>query len=536
MARYHKIAWALAALPLIAAVIFVHRFAGPLPLTDEWSYTHALRLWHGLDLTSWEGISTAWENYPARHSEHLVVLPFIVYAPLMELFSYDSRIIIYLTVASFAALAFLFRPVFKTNPWLWGLVCLILFCPSHYMEFMWAWQITLTWSVLFPVLGLYTIDRRETVTPIRNTFWGILAISLGTLSSAGGFFGFPAALLLVLLRENSIKTKLIQSAVVAGGSILIYTTLMSSAAHELSAGTREFWYILTVLGGTLWGTPVAVTEFRPDSTSIGGLLVLIALSAVLVRIVVIKKWAELALPLSITIFGFLSIAPIAISREYLGNWHLQYALPIFCGGLATAYTLHRLDRSKWSLSALSLLVVLLGSSLVGYVQGFNKHGPVYRAYVQGIEEYTQMKLSEHWRGRSYPEQHPDRDMDLDLILFLAAHDHPTLQVDFGSDDLAPLPPRSRVWINNEPQSLPLPFADGPKGSGRVRVIVGIPSDENITLIVGQNPQFQTTLRRVHPGHFPDIETTEQYSLFVADIFNASRSAVDSELQFLVVRK
>jgi len=287
VARYHKIAWALAALPLIAAVVFVHRFAGPLPLTDEWSYTHALRLWHSLDLTDWEGIRSAWETYPARHSEHLVVLPFIIYAPLMELLNYDSRFIIYLTVASFATLALLFRSVFNSRPWLWGLVCLILFCPSHYMEFMWAWQITLTWSVLWPVLGLYIIDRRGTATPIRNTLWGILAISLGTLSSAGGFFGFPAALLLVLLRENSPKIKLIQSAVVIGGGLLVYFIFMNSAARELSVGAREFWYILTVLGGTLWGTPVAVTEFGPGPTSIGGFLVLIALGAVLIRTVII---------------------------------------------------------------------------------------------------------------------------------------------------------------------------------------------------------------------------------------------------------
>lgn len=534
MARYHKIAWALAAFPLIAAVIFVHRFAGPLPLTDEWGYTHALRLWHGVDLTSWEGIRSAGEIYPARHSEHLVVLPFIIYAPLMELFNYDSRFIIYLTVASFAVLAGLFRPVFKTNPWLWTLVCLILFCPSHYMEFMWAWQITLTWSVLFSVLGLTFIDRREPATPIRNTFYGVSAITMGTLSSAGGFFGFPAALLLVWLRENTRPTKLIQSAIVVGAGIFIYFTSMSSAARELSVGAREIWYILTVLGGTLWGTPVAMTEFRLGPTSIGGLGVLIALGAVVIRTVVIKKWADLALPLSITAFGFLCIAPIAISREYLGNWHLQYALPIFCGGLAGAYRLHQWDRSKWSLGALALLVVLLSSSLVGYFRGFQKRGPEYRAYVQGIEEYTQMKLWEHWRGRSYPEQHPDRDMDLDLILFLAAHDHPTLRVEFAADDLAPLPPRSRIWINREPQPLPLSLSEGP--TGRARVIVGIPSQESIRLVVGQNAEFQTTLRPVHPGHFPDLEIPAQYSLFVADIHDHSRSAVNSDLQFFVVRK
>ncbi len=196
--RHTKFVWAVAALPLIAVVSFVYLFASPLPLTDEWSYTHALRLWHGFDLTSWEGMLAAFETYPTRHNEHLVVLPFVIYAPLMEQLNYDSRFVIYLTLASFAALAGLFRPLFKTNPWLWCLVCLILFCPSHYMEFLWAWQITLTWSVLLPICGFFLIDRSRAQTTSlhvsRDIVLGVLAISLGTLSSAGGFFGFPAAL------------------------------------------------------------------------------------------------------------------------------------------------------------------------------------------------------------------------------------------------------------------------------------------------------------------------------------------------------
>ena len=34
--------------PLIAALVFVQLFAGPLPLTDEWTYTHALREMHDI--------------------------------------------------------------------------------------------------------------------------------------------------------------------------------------------------------------------------------------------------------------------------------------------------------------------------------------------------------------------------------------------------------------------------------------------------------------------------------------------------------
>ncbi len=81
----------LCLLPLVAGVVFIQTFASPLPLTDEWNYTHALRLMHDIDPSEAGSISTWIEYYPTRHNEHLVVVPFLAYGPLMEWLQYDSR-------------------------------------------------------------------------------------------------------------------------------------------------------------------------------------------------------------------------------------------------------------------------------------------------------------------------------------------------------------------------------------------------------------------------------------------------------------
>ena len=89
-------------LPLLVALIFVQLFAGPLPLTDEWTYTHALREMHNIDWQSEKAWSQFFQTYPTRHSEHLVAVPFVFYAPIVEWFNYDSRWIVRFTVGCFA--------------------------------------------------------------------------------------------------------------------------------------------------------------------------------------------------------------------------------------------------------------------------------------------------------------------------------------------------------------------------------------------------------------------------------------------------
>lgn len=516
-------AWVACALPLLASVVFVHRFAGPLPLTDEWNYSHALRLLHGLDLTSWTGLSSALEIYPSRHHEHLVVAPFLIYAPLMELLNYDSRFIIYLTVASFAAQAWILRSLFNANLWMWFPVCLIIFAPSHYMEFMWAWQITLTWSVLFPLSGL-AIIRGISSEDSRGQYslkWtlALLAITLGTLSSAGGFFGFPAALILVVLRSGSVRTKALSSGLILMVGSIIYFSLMKSEMKELTLGLREIKYVLTAIGATLWGTPVALTEFTFGILSMGGLLILVAISAVLIRATVNRNLPSIAFPLSIVAFGLLCVIPIAMTRGYLGNWHVQYALPVVCGGFAAAHGLRKLDQSRWSLVPLLALTVLLTSSGVSYVRGFQSYGPEYRAYVRSIEENARMKLLEPWRGLPYPEQPANRDMDLDLILFLAAHNHPTFRIEFDDSDLEPLPQYSHAWIDNASQPLPLNLKQA--GLNPLRLAVSFPPDDRVKVVIAIISNERILLHRIHPDHLPNLTTPPHSAIFVADIYPKS---------------
>src|SRR5262245_60121504 len=132
--------------PLIAAVVFVLKFAGALPLTDEWNYTHAIRALDGVDLWSRAGLAEAVRLYPMRHGEHLVGVPFLVYWPLAEWTHFDSRWIIGLTVAGFTAQMLIFRRWVVRSALAMLPIALVMFCPSHFMEFLWGWQFTVTLS------------------------------------------------------------------------------------------------------------------------------------------------------------------------------------------------------------------------------------------------------------------------------------------------------------------------------------------------------------------------------------------------------
>ena len=182
-------------LPWVVAVGFVLRFAGPLPLTDEWTYTHVLRMLHHIDLSTLAGWKEFLAIYPIRHSEHLVAFPFLIYAPVAELTGHDARWIIQLTLAAFGLQAWVYcRKLLPQSP-ASLLIVLLLFCPSHYMEFLWGWQFTLTLSATLPLLGLVLISRANLKASFdSHPVWlvgGLVLIGLGAASSAGGFFGFP---------------------------------------------------------------------------------------------------------------------------------------------------------------------------------------------------------------------------------------------------------------------------------------------------------------------------------------------------------
>lgn len=489
--------------PLLAAIAFVQAFARALPLTDEWFYVHTIRQLHDVNPLSFSGITEAIHLYPVRFNEHLVGFPFLLYWPIAEWSNFDSRWIIYLTVAAFAGQALIFRRYLVPSSWAVLPIGLLLFSPSHFMEFLWGWQITLSFSVVFPLAGLAAINQISKtdgwLSQVRSLAIGVGCILLGTFSSAGGFFGFAAAVVLVGLKPLGWRTKTASTAVllVIGG--LIYWSFMRATPTHLTTGWREFWYVLTAQGAALWGSPVGMFKFGFDPRSAAGLAMAILTIAVIVRAIVLRVLPQLALALSVTLFGYLCVAPIAMSRPYLGNWHVQYALPAVCGAYAAAYGLRKVDRSIFSAVPFFGLCALLLSGLFGYYKGFTDYGPDYLRYVRSIENHVIRNLEEPGQRPPYPPQ-GTRDMDAQLTLFLSAHRHPLFAGLPPPSKVSPLPLTARVFVD-ETEASPPRRISGDRGKvGLLTVIVPGPAlARGVLAKIGGTTLI---LRRVHPQYTP----------------------------------
>jgi hypothetical protein len=96
---------------------------------------------------------------------------------------------------------------------------------------------------------------------------------------------------------------------------------------------------------------------------------------------------ELALPLALFTFGFLSIAAIAVFRPCIGNWHLQAALPAIVGAYGVAIALARHLVSPTTLTLKAVMTALLSVVAIGYWYGHTKYGPEYNAYANKVSNY-----------------------------------------------------------------------------------------------------------------------------------------------------
>ena len=257
-------------------------------------------------------------------------------------------------------------------------------------------------------------------------------------------------------------------------------------------------------------------------------MLLLCLGAVLVRAIMLQRLPQLALGISVTCFGFLCVIPIAMSRPYLGNWHLQYALPAIYGTYAMAYALWHGDRTRWSTVPLAALVVLLTSGLFGTYQGFRTYGPSYRDYTAAIESYMIQKLDTPDVNRPYPEQHPERDLDLRLTLFLSAHDHPVFRALPAPGDLRPLSAKAKLFLGDKfiPtfETLPIDLAT------TVHLTLTLPANDAPRGILLRTETFELTLRRVDMSHAPsathEADRTYYMAALIPHLLPDDRPAVE----------
>jgi hypothetical protein len=406
--------------PPAAAVVYVAMFATATPLTDEW-----IMLGAAVDLHKLHWSLHALQSIQIQHQQHLLIVPYLIYFPLEELFRFDTRALVAVTLVCFAVQLAVFRFQIVKDDLAAFPIALLLFSPSHYMEFHWGFQFVVALSVTFPVVALAVLDHIGddfTGVSIRHYVIGTVLLVFGALSSAPGYFGFLSAVVLITLKTLPSRTKIVVSLSWVLIAALIFFGIASRWRSAHTLGVREIFYVLTALGSIIWGSPVGTLKFGIDRDSLTGLALIVALIAVLARIR--PRFSLLALPIALISLGLGAIAATGMSRPYLGNWHLQLVLPAVCGIYAAAYIVWRRQRSWFNTILFSGVVLLLLLNLDGSYLGFTEFGPSYRNYVSKIEDYV---LS-YTPSLEKPFPHPgDRDIDAEMIEFLREKHHPLFE-------------------------------------------------------------------------------------------------------------
>jgi hypothetical protein len=493
--------WVLFAVPLVTAIVFVRRFGSAWPHSDEWFFTKAIIGLQRFDLHTLDGLRGAIGGIPVRFGDHIVAVPFLFYWPIAEWSDFDSRWLMLLTVATFAfEVLLLWRFVFERSLWAFP-VALLFFCPSHYMEFLWGWQVTLSLSIAFAFAGLVVIDR----TPhgagwkvqAKHATVGLFLCALGMFSSAGALFVFPSAFLLVALKPKDGRARTAWLALLFVAMLLAGALQAMGPAHELHFGMQKVWWLLTALGDTILGSPVGRFRFGPDVHSALGLVIVACTIVVVCRATVIGALPQLALALAITLFGLLCTMSIAVSRDGLGNWHLQYTVPAIGGAYAAAWLLWRNDRSRWASAAFFTLLGVLALCVIGSWNGFRRYGPDYRGYVRAIEDYSRAYLVDPHARKPQP---PYMDVTPPMLLFLSAHGHPLFAEVDAPRELVPLPDTARVFLNFEeigqPSTLAVPRAR------LLRLTVALPASVDARGVVARIGGTDLVLRRISPENTP----------------------------------
>jgi hypothetical protein len=390
-------------IPVVVAGTFVWLYAISYPLTDEWMLFRNAMVAHSLGWS--DPVSTlsamTWKIY-----DHPIVLPNLLYLLIAPIFHYDARVFIFITLVCFATMLIVFRTEVGSNAWTALPMAFVLFAPSHYSEFLWGFQFTMTMSITLTVLALAFFNR---TTPEESTarfsarlLCALCLIIAGFLSSGEAVLGFPALLVLGLLKRLTVP----RCRVVFGVSLLALWAAMSTlgAAGYLRniSILRDIMAILTALGAVLVGTPGGLTTFSFNWTAAIGLA--ICLVVVFCTLVAWRRGliGELSLPLALFTFGFLLVAAIAVSRPYLANWHLQAALPAILGAYGAAIVLARHFRSPITLTLQAIITALVGFVAIGYWQGYSKYGPAANANGNKVANYMDSYLTNPNAPKPYP--------------------------------------------------------------------------------------------------------------------------------------
>jgi hypothetical protein len=487
---------AVLALPLLVLIAFIGLYGRAMPVTDEWFFLRAVV---ALDQVPWSNLPRIIQLLPYKIYYHDVIVPFLLYWPVAEFSNFDNRALLVITLTAWVIVLLLFRYSVIRSTW-WTLpVAVLVFSPGRYMEFLWGWQFTQVLSVLFPVIGLAVLGSLGpddgVAGELRKVLLAVGFFLLGTLSSAGGFFGFVGGLVTLSLQPlpRGHRVFLIELLLVV--MLAVYFLLMRDAGQVPSISLRNIFFILTALGSAVLGMPDAFRDFGLSLRSLIGAAVILLTIAAFVLAVRRRILPALALPAGIFTCSICSVAAIAVARDYLGNWHLEYAVPAVCACYGACYLVFRELRSVAAAQLCLSAATLMMLSLAGYYSGFAEYGPQYASYVRTIEQYARGFLANPAQPKPFPLT-GGWDLDADMVWFLAARHHAA----FAGEDAAFLsasrtPAKGATAValsNNAAQPDPI----------HVLVVASLPANLHADALILRSGQTDVILRRTNPRLLP----------------------------------
>ena len=423
--KSRALALVIVASPLVTTIVYIQIFATPTPLTDEGFFLKKMITVLETEITSGRVL---WGTFATKLWNHVLTVPFALYRVLAPLTNFDNRVFVYVTLFAFCVHFWIFRSILGGVTLAMLPVSLILFTPAHYMEYHWGFEFTLAFSVVLPVVGLWLLDRallRDARHSAGSIAGAMALFLLGALSSAGAVLAAPAAVVLVLLKRRPITEKVtVVGILLVVQAVAFYIVEPSTGGFKVAP--REVLYVLTAMGGTVWGTPVGMVAFKVDQLSMIGALFCLVMAAVALRALALRRLPDFALCIALFFFSATMMASIAMNRPYLGNWHLQHLLPGLCAVYAASLLLYRMDNSYVAKATFGIATCLSAVALVGYYKGFTEYGPSYQDYVHQIEAYNLAYLEEPDRPTPFPSG-TGHDVDADMVQFLSARNHPLFQ-------------------------------------------------------------------------------------------------------------
>ncbi|WP_029354457.1 hypothetical protein [Bosea sp. 117] len=409
--------------PAVVAAIFVYLYALPNPTSDEW-----LLLRNAMILQRSDSLSGALGAMSFRIYDHPILVPALVYLPVAEVFNYDSRATIALTLLALFAVLVVFRLTITRSTASAFPVAVVLFSPAVYVPLLWGFQFTLGFSVAFAVMGLAVLHsaRGLALRQWVRLSGGFALIGLGIGSSAGAAFALPAAAVMFLASDRLPRRERLLLAVISLALFVVAVAAFSGGAGRILDPIRTAFYVLDALGTAIVSAPIAIYEFGVNPRSLLGAL--IAVPALVAAGMAARngQLASVALPLALFLFGIGAVAAIAMSREYLANWHLQYALPAICGAYGVAYALPKRRRAE--MLPLAVIVGAFVMAVYGYGTAFTRHRADYQRYSGAVALYMKSYLAAPDMMKPYPPT-GGWDFDAEMARFLIEKRNPLFRSD-----------------------------------------------------------------------------------------------------------